>query len=142
VYVCSILAVHSPSQASMSWTAANHAAGGGVEVVGLVGEVVAVGGDLSGQGTPESVEVVAAGVEVVLDRGPVRAPRVVGVGHVRLPSVGSSHVRHPIGRRRAVGGLMRAKQGFVSLQREARREGPWSAGDGESVAQLCVASVA
>src|ERR671911_185656 len=59
---------------------ADHAAGGGVEVGGLVGEVVTIGGDLAGRGTAEPAEVVGAGVEVVLDRGPVGAPRVRGVG--------------------------------------------------------------
>src|ERR671910_3149141 len=61
---------------------ADHAAGGGVELGGLVGEVVTIGGDLAGQGTAEPAEVVGAGVEVVLDRGPVGAPGVGCGGHV------------------------------------------------------------
>jgi hypothetical protein len=64
---------------------ADHPAGGGVELVGLVGEVVPVRSDLAVKGTAEPAEVVGAGVEVVLDRCPVRAPRVGAVGHVGTP---------------------------------------------------------
>jgi hypothetical protein len=105
---------------------ADHAAGGGVEVVGLVGEVVTVRGELAGQGFMARYGPYGSGVSVTS-----LVPSMVGVHGCRAAGDGFG----------AVGGLMRAWRGFVSPD-VRRREERGSAGDGEAVAELRVAPVA